>query len=213
MASIELKNINKRFGEQCVLNDVSLSFQPGKIYGIIGRNGSGKSVLFKCICGFVYPDSGEIRVNGEIISKGNAIPKDMGIIIESPGFLPNYSGFYNLYLLSKLLRKINKEQIKEVLTKVGLNAGSKKPVAQYSLGMKQRLGLAQAIMENPSILILDEPMNGLDNVGVKDIRKILLELKEQGKTIIISSHNKEDIAVLCDIVYEMDRGCIQKLEK
>jgi len=213
MASIELKNINKRFGEQCVLNDVSLSFQPGKIYGIIGRNGSGKSVLFKCICGFVYPDSGEIRVNGEIISKGNAIPKDMGIIIESPGFLPNYSGFYNLYLLSKLLRKINKEQIKEVLTKVGLNAGSKKPVAQYSLGMKQRLGLAQAIMENPSILILDEPMNGLDNDGVKDIRKILLELKEQGKTIIISSHNKEDIAVLCDIVYEMDRGCIQKLEK
>ena len=203
---IQLKDVCKTFGKAEVLKQVTAKFEAGKIYGIIGRNGSGKTVLFKCICGFVPVTSGTIRVRSQVVGKDVDIPKDMGIIIESPGFLPGYNGFHNLRFLARIRNKIDDEKIRETLRFVGLDPGDKKHVGKYSMGMRQRLGLAQAIMEDPEILILDEPMNGLDRQGVKEIRQCLLKLRDQGKTILLASHNAEDIRVLCDQVYEMDAG-------
>ena len=203
---IQVKDVCKTFGKAEVLKHVTAKFEAGKIYGIIGRNGSGKTVLFKCICGFVPVTSGTIRVRSQVVGKDVDIPKDMGIIIESPGFLPGYSGFHNLRFLARIRNKIDDEKIRETLRFVGLDPGDKKHVGKYSMGMRQRLGLAQAIMEDPEILSLDEPMNGLDRQGVKEIRQCLLKLRDQGKTILLASHNAEDIRVLCDQVYEMDAG-------
>ena len=206
---IEIKNLSKSFGSIRVLKDITVCFEKGKIHGLIGRNGSGKTMLLKCICGFVPPTSGTVSVNHKIIGKDTDIPERMGIIIEAPGFLPNYSAFDNLRFLAMIQHRIKKEDIAEVMERVGLEPLSKKHVGKYSLGMRQRLGIAQAIMENPEILILDEPMNGLDNHGVEDIRSLLLKLKEEGKTIVIASHSAEDIGLLCDTVYEMDAGVLK----
>lgn len=206
---IEVQNVVKRFRDQVVLKNVSISFEKGKIHGIVGRNGSGKTVLFKCICGLMHPEEGVILVNGKRVGRDVDMPEDIGAIIEAPGFLPNYSGYKNLRFLANIRRKIGKEEILNVLKTVGLDPESRKHVGKYSLGMRQRLGIAQAIMEDPEILILDEPMNGLDNAGVQDIRALLLELKAQGKTIFLASHNHEDIAALCDTVHEMDGGVLE----
>lgn len=205
---IEVQNVVKRFRDQVVLKNVSISFEKGKIHGIVGRNGSGKTVLFKCICGLMHPEEGVILVNGKRVGRDVDMPEDIGAIIEAPGFLPNYSGYKNLRFLANIRQKIGKEEILNVLKTVGLDPESRKHVGKYSLGMRQRLGIAQAIMEDPEILILDEPMNGLDNAGVQDIRALLLELKAQGKTILLASHNHEDIAALCDTVHEMDGGVL-----
>lgn len=206
---IEVQNVVKRFRDQVVLKNVLISFEKGKIHGIVGRNGSGKTVLFKCICGLMHPEEGVILVNGKRVGRDVDMPEDIGAIIEAPGFLPNYSGYKNLRFLANIRRKIGKEEILNVLKTVGLDPESRKHVGKYSLGMRQRLGIAQAIMEDPKILILDEPMNGLDNAGVQDIRALLLELKAQGKTILLASHNHEDIAALCDTVHEMDGGVLE----
>ena len=205
---IEVQNVVKRFRDQVVLKNVSISFEKGQIHGIVGRNGSGKSVLFMCVCGLMHPEEGVILVNGKRVGRDVDMPEDIGAIIEAPGFLPNYSGYKNLRFLANIRRKIGKEEILNVLKTVGLDPESRKHVGKYSLGMRQRLGIAQAIMEDPEILILDEPMNGLDNAGVQDIRALLLELKAQGKTILLASHNHEDIAALCDTVHEMDGGVL-----
>ncbi|WP_404996501.1 ABC transporter ATP-binding protein [Caldifermentibacillus hisashii] len=205
-AAIKVENITKKFGETTVLDGISLTFDKNKIHGLIGRNGSGKTMLLKCICGFVIPTAGTIYVNGMEIGKDLDVPESVGIIIEAPGFLPNYDGYTNLKFLAAINNIISKEQIYAVIEKVGLDPKSKRPVGKYSLGMRQRLGIAQALMEDPDILILDEPMNGLDNQGVADIRKLLLELRNQGKTIILASHGKEDIEILCDTVHELDHG-------
>ena len=205
---IEVQNVVKRFRDQVVLKNVSISFEKGQIHGIVGRNGSGKTVLFKCICDLMHPEEGVILVNGKRVGRDVDMPEDIGAIIEAPGFLPNYSGYKNLRFLANIRRKIGKEEILNVLKTVGLDPESRKHVGKYSLGMRQRLGIAQAIMEDPEILILDEPMNGLDNAGVQDIRALLLELKAQGKTILLASHNHEDIAALCDTVHEMDGGVL-----
>lgn len=205
-AAIKVENITKKFGETTVLDGISLTFDKNKIHGLIGRNGSGKTMLLKCICGFVIPTTGTIYVNGMQIGKDLDVPESVGIIIEAPSFLPNYDGYTNLKFLAAINNIISKEQIYAVIEKVGLDPKSKRPVGKYSLGMRQRLGIAQALMEDPDILILDEPMNGLDNQGVADIRKLLLELRNQGKTIILASHGKEDIEILCDTVHELDHG-------
>lgn len=209
---IEISHVSKSFQTYRALDDVSLDIEKGKIYGIIGRNGSGKTVLFKCICGFLKTDSGEIKVDGKIIGKEIEAPQNAGIIIENPGFLSAYSGYQNLKFLADINKKIGKQEIRDVLEKVGLDPTIKKPVGKYSLGMRQRLGIAQAIMENPSLLILDEPMNGLDYQGVKDVRKILLDLKAEGKTILLASHNREDIAFLCDETVHIDHGKLVERE-
>lgn len=211
MNAISVKNLTKKFKDAVVLDNISIDFEEGKVHGLIGRNGSGKTMLMKCICGIVPPTSGEIYVNDERIGKDTDIPKNVGIIIETPGFIPNYSAYNNLKFLAVLNNKIGKTEIKNAIKKVGLDPDDRKKVGKFSLGMRQRLGLAQAIMENPDLFILDEPMNGLDKDGVKDMRQYLLDLKEQGKTILIASHSAEDIDVLCDTVYEMDKGKIERV--
>lgn len=208
---IKIENVTKTFKENTVLNNVSINFEKGKIHGLIGRNGSGKTVLMKCICGFIPVTSGSITVRNKVISKKNT-PENIGLIIETPGFLPNYSGYRNLKFLADISGKENKNAIIRSIESVGLDPHSKKHVGKYSLGMRQRLGLAQAIMEDPDLLILDEPMNGLDKDGVKDMRDYLLKLKEQGKTMLIASHSAEGIEILCDTVCEMDKGVLTKLK-
>ncbi len=208
MNIITVNNLVKRFGKTTVLNGISVEFEQGEIHGIIGRNGSGKTVLMKCICGLTPITEGTVTVGEKKIGIDCEIIPNAGVIIETPGFLPNLSGYANLKILASLKGRIGKPEIKEAIARVGLNPNDKKHVGKYSLGMRQRLGLAQAIMEDPELLILDEPMNGLDNDGVKDMRQYLLDLKSQGKTILIASHSKEDIDALCDTVHEMDKGKI-----
>ena len=208
MSYIEVNNVGKKYKDKMLVEDVSFTVEKGEILGIVGLNGSGKTVLLKCICGLMDYNSGSIKVDGKIIGKDCEYPKNMGVIIETPGFLPYHSGYKNLEYLASLRKKITKQDIKDVLVKVGLEGEEKKLVAKYSLGMRQRLGIAQAIMENPELLILDEPMNGLDKEGIVEVRKLLLDMKSEGKTMIVTSHNEEDIKVLCDKVIEMDKGRI-----
>lgn len=209
---IELIHVTKKFGQELVLKEVNLTLEQGRVYGIVGNNGSGKTVLMKCICGFLIPTTGLIQVFGSSIGQDVDFPESLGVIIETPGFLTNLTGRKNLEILAGMRRKIGPAEVQQVLEKVGLDPALKKPVANYSLGMRQRLGIAQAIMEDPKLLILDEPFNGLDKHGVGEIRKLLLELKEEGKTILLASHNEEDIRILCDEVYEMDGGVLRKCE-
>ncbi len=211
MAVISIHDVTKNFRGNVVLNNVSLEIESATVTGLIGRNGSGKTVLMKCICGLISPTSGSITVQGKKVGKDVDIPDNIGVIIETPGFLPNFSGYKNLMQLARIRRKIGKSEVRAAMERVGLNPDDKKHVGKYSLGMRQRLGLAQAIMEDPDILILDEPMNGLDKDGVKDMRQYLLDLKSQGKTILIASHSAEDIDVLCDTVCEMDKGKLEKV--
>ena len=204
--AISVQNVTKRFGEEIVLSNVSHDFEEGKIHGIVGNNGSGKTVLMKCICGFLLPTNGKILVNYKQVGKDCDFPENMGIIIETPGFLPGLTGMKNLQILASLKRKIGKDTIWKTIERVGLDPSLKKTVGKYSLGMRQRLGIAQAIMENPSILILDEPLNGLDKSGVEQMRNLIKGLRTEGKTIILASHNQLDIDELCDTVCEMDGG-------
>ena len=210
---IEVSHVSKSFKDHKVLKDVSFSCESGKIYGLVGHNGSGKTVLFKCICGFLSCEEGMISVNGKVMGKDKDMLTDAGIIIEDPGFLRTWSGYHNLEFLYTLRNKKNKEYLYSVLNKVGLDPALKRPVGKYSLGMRQRLAIAQAIMEDPGILILDEPMNGLDKKGVGEIRELLLKMKKENKLIILASHNREDIDVLCDEVYEMEDGVLSRLKE
>ena len=203
--------MTKKFKEDTVLYDINVSMEQGKVYGFCGNNGSGKTVLMKCICGFLPVTQGTVRVNGKAIGKEIDFPVNTGVIIETPGFLTNLTGMRNLEILAALQGKIGRKEMEYAMRKAGLEPSLKKSVSKYSLGMRQRLGIAQAIMEDPEFLILDEPFNGLDKHGVADIRKLLLELKAQGKTIILASHNSEDIRILCDKVYEMDGGRMREL--
>lgn len=207
---IVVKEAQKNFGQYKVFENINVTFNKSTITGIVGRNGSGKTVLFKSILGFLMLDEGEIIVRGEKVGDDIDIVSNVGTIIESPGFLPNFTGFDNLWLLASINNKLSKEDVKKTIEKVGLDAISKKKVSQYSMGMRQRLGIAQAIMEDPDILILDEPMSGLDTDGVKLIRELLLNLKNQGKTIILASHSSDDINILCDAVYRLQDGRLSK---
>lgn len=211
MPYIEIEHVTKKFKEDTVLYDINVSMEQGKVYGFSGNNGSGKTVLMKCICGFLPVTEGTIRVNGRAIGKEIDFPQNVGVIIETPGFLTNLTGMRNLEILAALRGKIGRKEIENAIQRAGLDPSLKKSVSKYSLGMRQRLGIAQAIMEDPEFLILDEPFNGLDKHGVADIRKLLLDLKAQGKTIILASHNSEDIRILCDKVYEMDGGRMREL--
>lgn len=209
--SISVQQVSMRFGEDLVLKNVSRDFIEGQIHGIVGNNGSGKTVLMKCICGFLHPTKGKVLVNYRQVGKDMDFPENMGIIIETPGFLPNLTGFKNLQILASLNRKIDDEAIRASIRRVGLDPSLKKNVTKYSLGMRQRLGIAQAIMENPDILILDEPFNGLDKNVVKEMRQLIKELKMAGKTILLASHNQADIDELCDTVCEMDAGILTEV--
>lgn len=206
---VEVVNAVKRFRETTALNKVSVRFKTGLVHGMIGRNGSGKTVLFKCICGFMQLTSGSILVNGQPVRPAAA--QDIGIIIEDPGFVNSLSGYKNLKMLASIRRVITDNDIRDSLRRVGLDPDNKKSVSKYSLGMRHRLAIAQAIMERPKLLILDEPMNGLDKQGVLEIRELLRELNREGATIIMSSHYAEDIEALCDTVHEMDGGVLSQV--
>ena len=211
--NIIIDNITKSYHRQCVLSNVTVQFEHGKIHGLTGRNGSGKTQLFKCICGYVTPDSGTVTVAGKQVGKDMEFPPHLGLLIETPGFLSNYSGLFNLQLLAAINTKRSPKDLYAVLERVGLRDAAGKKVGKYSLGMRQCLGIAQAIMDDPELLILDEPFNGLDDEGVKSVRQLLLNLKEQGKTILLASHNPYDIDVLCDTVHRMEAGKIQAIPK
>lgn len=211
MKEIKVSGIEKSFKKQKVLREISMEFLPGNIYGITGYNGSGKTVFFKCICGLVSPDSGQISFDEKILKKDIDMIENAGVIIDEPAFLGNYSAYRNLYFLYTINHSANKNHIRAVLEKVGLDPDSSKKVKHFSLGMKQRLAIAQAIMEDPEILILDEPMNGLDKQGIAEMRQLFLEQKEMGKIILLASHNREDIDILCDEVYEMEKGKLVRL--
>ena len=205
-AAISVRNLSKDFGQDRVLKCVTRDFESGKIHGIVGNNGSGKTVLMKCICGFLLPTEGTVIVNGRRVGKDVDFPPDLGVIIETPGFLPGVTGVKNLEILASLNKKIGLSEIADAIRRVGLDPNMKKPVGKYSLGMRQRLGIAQAIMENQKLLILDDPLNGIDKHGVAEMRKLIKGLSAEGKTILLASHNQGDIDELCDTVCEMDAG-------
>lgn len=213
MSYIEIQNITKRFDDQIVLKNVTMNLEAGKIHGIVGNNGSGKTVLMKCICGFLQLDEGFVKVDGKIVGIDMDFPEDMGLIIETPGFLPQLSGKKNLKRLAQMKKKANEAQIEEAMRRVELEPNLKRPVGKYSLGMRQRLGIAQAIMEDPAFLILDEPFNGLDKNMTAKIRELLLSLKKEGKTILLASHQQADIDLLCDTVWEADAGTISLIRQ
>ena len=202
---IRLENVSKKFFSEEVIKNISMEFQKGRIYGIVGKNGSGKTVLFKLIAGYLKPSSGDIFVMGKKIGVDVDFPQSMGLVIETPGFLPQYTAYQNLQYLAGIRKVIGKEEIASAIRMVGLEPDSRKKVGKYSLGMRQRLGIAQAIMEKPELILLDEPMNGLDKRGIADIKQLLRELAAEGKTILMSSHYAEDMQV-CDEVFEMEDG-------
>lgn len=204
MVTIEAKNVSKSFKKQMLFKDFNYIFEGGKIYGLVGYNGSGKTVLMKILCGIDKPTMGEIWYNQEmLLGKDMAFIPNLGTIIEIPGFIESYTGFENLKRLALIENKTNDTTIRETMTLFGLDPTSKKKVSEYSLGMKQKLALSQATMEDPEVIFLDEPMNALDKDSVKNVRNILLDLKKQNKLIIIASHLDEDIRLLCDEVIEI----------
>lgn len=207
---ITLENVRKEFKDLEVLKDVNLEFNEGKIYGIVGPNGSGKSVLLKMICGFYETSGGKILFDGVDEIKKYGFPQDMRVMIENPNFISDITGMDNLKLLADIQEKIGESEIADTMRLVGLDPYEKKNYSKYSLGMKQKLNIAQVLMEDPKIIILDEPFNALDEKSVDNIRKVFLEEKKKGKIIIIATHIKEDIKVLCDEVYKVEDCTIKK---
>lgn len=213
MQELKIEHVCKVIKGVSLLKDVSLTITKGHIYGIVGRNGSGKTVLLKCICGFMPITSGQILQDGLEIGKDTEFIRDTGFIIENPSFLSGKSGLKNLKYLAGIRKKANEERLRECMKIVGLDPANDKHVGKYSLGMRQRLGIAQVLMEDPDFILLDEPMNGLDNEGVVQMRELFIKLKQHGKTFLVVSHNRDDIEALCDEVYEMDAGTLKKLKR
>lgn len=210
-ACIEAHGIVKHFGRQEVLKGIDLTVEAGEAVGLVGNNGSGKSVLLKCLCGLMRPDQGEVRINGKGLGTDIQRAPEIGAVIEAPGFLPSKNAYDNLYALWVLNRRVPKENIARSIQTVGLDPKSRKRVGKYSMGMRQRLGLAQALMEDPSILLLDEPFNGLDKTGLKEMYALIQGLGQRGATMIVASHNPGDIEQLCAKVYEIDAGRMERV--
>ena len=210
--SIEIRNVSKTINKEKILDDVSVCFESGYIYGLTGRNGSGKTMLLKTICGFVVPEQGKVIVEGEDIYLKKTFPKNTRAMFDNSHYLKDLTGLENLSLLASIQDKIDENDILETLRQVNLYDERNKKFGKYSLGMKQKLGMAQVIMEDPKIMILDEPFNGLDDESAKQVRELLIKKKQEGKIVIIATHVKEDINKLCDVVYRMDSGKILKDE-
>ncbi len=210
---IQTRNITKSFGKNRVLDHVDFDLPAGVIYGISGSNGIGKSVLLRILSGLVLPDEGEVTVLGKKIGTETEFAPSTGILIDNPGFLLAYSGKRNLQLLASVSGKVTEARIVEAIKLVGLNPDDRRPVSTYSSGMRQRLGLAQAIMEDPDILLLDEPTNGLDFDGQREIYSYLVDLRAQGKTMLITSHSRDELKILCDQVFILSSGSLTSLLK
>lgn len=208
MSEIRIENINKKIKDAVILNDVTLTFSSGKIYGLKGKNGSGKTMLMRTIAGLLIPDSGTVKINGKTLHKDISFPESIGILIENPAFLPQYTGYKNLKLLASLSDGISDGDIKTALERVGLDPDDKRTYKKYSLGMKQKLGIANAIMGEPDIIILDEPINALDEETVRKIKDVLLDIRDKDKLIIIACHDKEELEYLSDEIIEIKDGSI-----
>lgn len=227
---IQIHRLSKAYGQNTVLRDVSLELQEGYIYGLVGPNGCGKTTLMRCICGFTQPSSGYVIVNGCLIGGKASLKRNpelqtlssldrtadfapsTGVIIESPGFLPNETGLSNLVLLANMSGRASRQDARQAMLQLGLNPDEKKPVGKYSLGQRQRLGFAQALMENPNVLILDEPFNAMDSASMEHVHDLLQQFKQKGKLIILASHSAADIEKACDIIYAMDSGRLQAVQ-
>lgn len=201
---VEIKNYCKSIKSRPILNNVSYNFEYGKIYGLYGHNGSGKTMLLRAIAGLLVPDSGSVVIDGKVLHKNMSFPPSIGIVIENMNLLPQYNAFDNLKILGKIKKTATDEDIKTALERVGLKSDLK--VKKFSLGMKQRLNIAQAVFEKQKIILLDEPTNALDNDGVQLIYKLLKEEKERGALVVITTHHKEDLEEICDVVLKMTEG-------
>ena len=209
--AVKLEELSKRFGQTVILDRINLTVQKGEIIGIIGYNGCGKTILLKMICGLMLPSTGTVTVFGKKVGVDRDFSERTGILIETPEFLPRQSAFENLYSLARISGKADKSEIAKMLEGVGLDPNSKKHVEKFSLGMRQRLGIAQTILDHPDLLLLDEPMNALDKNGVAEMREFFLRLREEGKTIVLASHSAEDISILCNSVYEISNSLMTKI--
>ncbi len=210
---IEVRNLTKRISGNLILDNINIKMTDGKIYGLKGKNGSGKTMLMRAICGLILPTEGEVIIDGQVLGKDISFPNSLGALIESPGFIANYSGFKNLKILSEIQDKIDDNKINEVLAMVGLDPKEKKKFKKYSLGMKQKLGIAAAIMEEPEIIILDEPTNALDESSVISLRKTLQKYRDAGALIIISCHDSEELEFLSDEIFFMENGRLKPYNK
>jgi ABC-2 type transport system ATP-binding protein len=205
---IVIKGLNKKIKGSPVLTDINLEFNGGKVYGLKGKNGSGKTMLMRAVSGLITADSGEVTINGEVLGKQISFPRSIGVLIENPAFISNYTGFKNLSVLASIQKRIGVDRIRQTLEEVGLDPDDKRTYRKYSLGMKQRLGIAAAVMEYPDIIILDEPVNALDESGAMLVRKILRKAKERGAIIILACHDREELEFLSDVIYEISDGRI-----
>ncbi|PZG40786.1 multidrug ABC transporter ATP-binding protein [Listeria ivanovii] len=208
---IECINVSKEFKHIQLFTDVNITFTEGKCYGIKGHNGSGKSIFFKMLCQFLTPTTGEIRINSRFLNKKDNYPSDFGIIIDKPGYIANKTGLENLMELADINKKVSIDIVKETMKRVGIDPDIKQKMKNYSLGMRQKIAITQAIMEDQKVILLDEPFNGLDSSSVENIRNLIKELKKEQKTIIIISHNQEDLDILCDEVYQIDNKQIKHM--
>ncbi|MGL4731117.1 MAG: ATP-binding cassette domain-containing protein [Clostridium sp.] len=205
---LTVENLSKEIKNVTVLNNINLKLNKGNIYGFRGKNGSGKTMLFRALCGLIKPTEGKVIINGQVLGDDISFPESVGVIIEYPGFLPNLSGYENLKLISEINNKVGEKEIKEIISAVGLDPEDKKKFKKYSLGMKQRLGIAQALMENPELIILDEPTNALDSDAVLSIKDLLIKMKNNNKLILIASHDKEELELLSDEIFYIENGSI-----
>ncbi len=208
---IEIINYTKNLSHNCVLNNISLTLESGHIYGFTGKNGSGKTMLMRAVCGLITPSSGEVRIDGKVLGRDISFPESVGVLIENPGFTSSFSGFKNLKFLAQIQNRINDEDIKSAMENVGLDPEDKKSFRKYSLGMKQKLGIAAAIMEKPKLLILDEPFNALDEETVNKIRGIIKSYKSKDHIVILSCHDRDEIDSLCDMIIEIKSGAISNI--
>ncbi|MBQ8618560.1 MAG: ATP-binding cassette domain-containing protein [Clostridia bacterium] len=209
---IDVVHLTKKYESRLILNDIHVRFEAATIYGIVGTNGCGKTTLLRCICGFSSPTQGKVMISNKEIGKDIDFAPMMGVILETPGFIAQYSAKENLQILASYSGRKNINEIEQVIRKVGLNPSDKRPVGKYSLGMRQKLGIAQAIMDNPKYLLLDEPFNGLDPTGQSDMHVLLQEQKAKGTTVILVSHNVSDITQACDVIYEMHEGKLYSMQ-
>ena len=212
MNTIDLDNVSKTIRNNTVLKNISLHFENGNIYGFVGHNGSGKTMLFRLIAGLISPTEGTVKYNGKLLGEEIDMIPRLGLVIENVGLYPEFTGFCNLKMLARINSLIGDTEIREAITRVGLDPDDKRTVRKYSLGMKQRIVIAQAIMEHPDVLILDEPTNALDEAGTEQIRDLIREEKDRGALILIASHNKEDISSLCDKIYSMNAGVCAEIQ-
>lgn len=205
---LQLNSVSKILNGTTVLNDISYRFEQGKIYGLKGKNGCGKTMLLRTVCGLIFPTSGSVDIGGKILHRDISFPESIGVLIENPSFLPQYTGYTNLKLLASLKNCVDDRQIKSTLERVGLDPDDERIYRRYSLGMKQRLGIACAVMERPDIILLDEPINAIDEKGVELIRQLLQEEKQRGAIIILACHDFEEMKRLADEVILMEEGSL-----